>query len=136
MLVVEDNDINADILTELLDMAGAFSERAENGRVAVELFRSKPQGYYDGILMDIQMPEMNGYEAARAIRSLNRPDAANIPIVAMTANAFAEDVRKSMEAGMNAHLAKPLDPAILNKTLSGLMGFRKTTRSPDSSGKH
>ena len=136
MLVVEDNDINADILTELLDMAGAFSERAENGRVAVELFRSKPQGYYDGILMDIQMPEMNGYEAARAIRSLNRPDAANIPIVAMTANAFAEDVRKSMEAGMNAHLAKPLDPAILNKTLSGLMGFRKTNRSPDSSGKH
>ena len=122
MLVVEDNDINAEILMELLDMEGIFSERAENGRVAVEQFQSKPAGYYDGVLMDIQMPEMNGYEAARAIRSLNRPDAADIPIVAMTANAFAEDVQKSIEAGMNAHLVKPVDPVILNNTLSGLMG--------------
>ena len=124
LLVVEDNDINAEILMELLDMQGAFSERVENGRVAVEQFQSKPAGYYDGILMDIQMPQMNGYEAARAIRSLSRPDAADIPIVAMTANAFAEDVQKSMEAGMNAHIAKPIDPVILNDTLSGLMSSR------------
>lgn len=121
LLVVEDNDINAEILMELLDMEGVFGERVENGRVAVEEFQSKPAGYYDGVLMDIQMPEMNGYEAARAIRSLNRSDAATIPIVAMTANAFAEDVQKSMDAGMNAHLAKPLNPVILNNTLSGLM---------------
>ena len=126
LLVVEDNDINAEILMELLDMQGAFSERAENGRVAVEQFRSKPEGYYDGVLMDIQMPEMNGYEAARAIRSLNRPDAASIPIVAMTANAFAEDVQKSTESGMNAHIAKPVDPVILNNTISGLMRSRGT----------
>ena len=126
LLVVEDNDINAEILMELLDMQGAFSERVKNGRVAVEQFRSKPEGYYDGVLMDIQMPEMNGYEAARAIRSLNRPDAASIPIVAMTANAFAEDVQKSTEAGMNAHIAKPVDPVILNNTISGLMRSRGT----------
>ena len=121
LLVVEDNDLNAEILMELLDMEGAFSDRAENGRAAVEAFRSKPQGYYDGVLMDIQMPEMNGYETARAIRALDRPDGAGIPIVAMTANAFAEDVQKSLEAGMNAHLAKPVDPATLKRTLSGLV---------------
>ena len=128
MLVVEDNDINAEILMELLDMEGASSERAENGREAVEQFRNKPEGYYDGILMDIQMPEMDGYEAARTIRSLSRPDAANIPIVAMTANAFAEDVRKSMEAGMNAHIAKPVDPVTLNRTLSGVIGTQGTRK--------
>lgn len=121
MLVVEDNDINAEILMELLDMEGILSERTENGRVAVAEFQSKPAGYYDGVLMDIQMPEMNGYEAARAIRSLNRPDAADIPIVAMTANAFAEDVQKSMDAGMNAHLAKPIAPVLLHNTLSRLL---------------
>ena len=78
--------------------------------------------------MDIQMPEMDGYEAARTIRSLSRPDAANIPIVAMTANAFAEDVRKSMEAGMNAHIAKPVDPVTLNRTLSGVIGTQGTRK--------
>ena len=109
MLVVEDNDINAEILMELLDMEGILSERAENGRAAVELFRSKPEGYYDGILMDIQMPEMNGYEATKAIRSLDdRPDGRTIPIIAMTANAFAEDVQASLDAGMNGHLSKPI----------------------------
>ena len=128
MLVVEDNDINAEILMELLDMEGASSERAENGREAVEQFRNKPEGYYDGILMDIQMPEMDGYEAARTIRSLSRPDAVSIPIVAMTANAFAEDVRKSMEAGMNAHIAKPVDPVTLNRTLSGVIGTQGTRK--------
>lgn len=122
LLVVEDNDINAEIVMELLEMEGILTERAENGRAAVELFRSKPEGYYDAVLMDIQMPQMNGYEAARAIRALSCSDAASIPIIAMTANAFAEDVQKSMEAGMNAHIAKPVDPVILMRTLSGLMG--------------
>ena len=121
MLVVEDNDINAEILMELLDMEGVICERVVNGREAVTMFQNKPAAYYDGILMDIQMPEMNGYEAAWAIRSLSRPDAADIPIVAMTANAFAEDVQKSLQAGMNAHIAKPVDMEILKSTLSRLM---------------
>ena len=125
LLVVEDNDINAEILMELLDMEGVICERAVNGREAVTRFQSKPEAYYDGVLMDIQMPEMNGYEAAQAIRSLNRPDAAGIPIVAMTANAFAEDVQKSLEAGMNAHIAKPVNLVILKSTLSKLMVFHR-----------
>ena len=126
LLVAEDNDINAEILMELLDMEGVTCERAVNGREIVSLFQSKPVGYYDGVLMDIQMPEMNGYEAARAIRSLDRSDAADIPIVAMTANAFAEDVQKSLEAGMNAHVAKPVDLEILKGVLSKLVGQRST----------
>lgn len=121
MLVVEDNDINAEILMELLDMEGVICERAVNGREGVAQFQSKPEAYYDGILMDIQMPEMNGYEAAKAIRSLNRSDAADIPIVAMTANAFAEDVQRSLAAGMNDHLVKPVNPVMLKDTLSKLM---------------
>ena len=125
LLVVEDNDINAEILMELLDMEGVICERAVNGREAVTRFQSKPEAYYDGVLMDIQMPEMNGYEAAQAIRSLNRPDAAGIPIVAMTANAFAEDVQKSLEVGMNAHIAKPVNLVILKSTLSKLMVFHR-----------
>ena len=127
LLVAEDNDINAEILMELLDMEGAACERAVNGRETVSLFQSKPVGYYDGVLMDIQMPEMNGYEAAQAIRALHRSDAAGIPIVAMTANAFAEDVQKSLEAGMNAHLAKPVDLDELKRVLSKLTGERSTT---------
>ena len=118
--MVEDNDINAEILMELLDMEGVICERAVNGREAVTLFQSKPVAYYDGVLMDIQMPEMNGYEAAQAIRALTREDAGSIPIVAMTANTFAEDVQKSMEAGMNAHIAKPVDLKVLKSVLSRL----------------
>ena len=121
LLVAEDNDINAEILMELLDMEGVTCERSVNGREAVTLFQSKPVGYYDGVLMDIQMPEMNGYEAALAIRALDHSDAAYIPIVAMTANAFAEDVQKSLEAGMNAHIAKPVDPKTLKSVLTRLM---------------
>ena len=121
MLVAEDNDINAEILMELLDLEGIQSVRTENGCGALEEFRSKPEGYYDGVLMDIQMPEMNGYAAAQAIRAMDRHDAKTIPIVAMTANAFAEDVQKSMAAGMNAHLAKPVDMAALKDVLEKLV---------------
>ncbi len=126
LLVAEDNDINAEILMELLDMEGIVCERAINGREAVSMFQSKPIGYYDGVLMDIQMPEMNGYEATRAIRSTDRSDAANIPIVAMTANAFAEDVQRSLEAGMNAHIPKPVELDVVKGTLLKLIGQRRS----------
>lgn len=116
-LVAEDNEINAEILCELLAMYGAETDVKEDGRQVVEAFRDARPGTYDAVLMDIQMPEMNGYEATRAIRGMNRDDAADIPIIAMTANAFAEDVRAAKDAGMNAHVAKPVDVDILRKTI-------------------
>ena len=121
VLVAEDNDINAEILEELLSFEGVSCERTINGQEALERFRQTPPGYYDAVLMDIQMPIMNGYETARAIRDLDRSDAAAIPIVAMTANAFADDVKNSMEAGMNAHLSKPIDMAELKDVLEKLI---------------
>ena len=123
VLVAEDNDINAEILEELLSCEGVSCERTVNGQEVLERFRQMPQGYFDAVLMDIQMPIMNGYEAARAIRALDRPDAKTIPIIAMTANAFAEDVQNSIEAGMNVHLAKPLDMAVLKDTLEKLVHY-------------
>ncbi|WP_343208640.1 hybrid sensor histidine kinase/response regulator [Anaerolentibacter hominis] len=116
-LIAEDNAINAEILTELLEMYGADCTVKTDGSQVVRAFREADPGTYDGILMDIQMPEMNGYEATRAIRKLNRPDAGAIPIIAMTANAFAEDVQAALNAGMNAHVAKPVDMAVLQETL-------------------
>ena len=86
-------------------------------------FADNRPGAYDAILMDIQMPEMNGYEATRAIRRMNRPDAADIPIIAMTANAFAEDIQASMDAGMTAHVAKPIDVSVLQSTLCRVLGI-------------
>ena len=121
MLVAEDNDINAEILEELLSMEGASCDRTVNGQDAVERFRHTPPAFYDAVLLDIQMPVMNGYEAARAIRALDHPDAATIPIVAMTANAFAEDVQKAMEAGMSAHISKPIDMDVLRDALLKLI---------------
>lgn len=109
LLLVEDNELNREIAAEILSMSGIQLEMAENGREAVDMFEAASQGYYNMILMDIQMPVMNGYEATRAIRGLSRKDAKDIPIVAMTANAFAEDVRDAEAAGMNEHIAKPLD---------------------------
>jgi len=117
VLLVEDNDLNAEIASEILHMAGVQVERAEDGRRAVELFQAGKAGYYDLIFMDIQMPVMNGYDAARAIRALSQADAATIPIVAMTANAFTEDVEMAIQAGMNEHIAKPLDFGQLTRTL-------------------
>ena len=121
VLAAEDNDINAEILEELLSLEGVSCERTVNGLEALERFQQTPPGYYDAILLDIQMPVMNGYEAARAIRDLDRPDAKAIPIVAITANAFAEDVQNAMDAGMNAHLSKPIDMEILKSVLEDLI---------------
>ena len=117
--------INADILMDLLDIEDIQSERAENGQVAVDMFSDHPAGYYDAILMDVRMPVMNGLDAARAIRELSRPDAGEIPIIAMTANAFDEDVQLSLQAGMNAHLSKPVEPERLYETLEQMIGRRQ-----------
>lgn len=108
-LVAEDNEINAEILREILLMENAACEIVENGQLAVECFSNAAEGEFDAILMDVQMPVMNGYEATKAIRNLNRRDAGEIPIIAMTANAFAEDEKEALRAGMNVHLTKPID---------------------------
>lgn len=120
-LAAEDNALNSEILCEFMKMYGAKCVMKENGAQAVQEFKEKAPGSYDAILMDIQMPEMDGYEAARAIRALERPDAREIPIVAMTANAFAEDVQEAMEAGMNAHIAKPVDMKVLQTILGEVL---------------
>lgn len=117
LLLVEDNELNAEIAQILLEDAGAKITVVRDGRQAVEKFRDNAAGTFDAILMDIMMPVMNGYEATKAIRSLDRPDAKCIPIIAMTANAFAEDAQKCIAAGMNAHLAKPLEIEKVKKTI-------------------
>lgn len=109
ILLVDDIEINREIALELLSDSGVTIETAENGKMAVDLFGQSAPFYYDMILMDIQMPVMNGLDAAREIRKLQREDAQIVPIIAMTANAFVEDVQNSLEAGMNAHISKPLD---------------------------
>ena len=121
MLLVDDVEINRMIVVEVLSQSGLLIEEAADGTEAVEKFRDSPEGYYDVIFMDVQMPRMNGYEATTAIRALDRPDAKSVPIYALTANAFKDDVAHAMDSGMNGHLAKPLEPekmfAILNKAL-------------------
>lgn len=121
-LLVDDNELNREIAEEIFGMAKLDVESAGNGREAVERFASSPPGYYDIVFMDVQMPVMNGYEATREIRALTREDAQTVPIVAMTANAFAEDVRASLNAGMNEHLPKPLDLKRLYDTLGRWLG--------------
>ncbi len=116
-LAAEDNEINGEILTELLEIEGASCEIVENGRLAVERFQQASAGEFDAILMDVQMPVMNGHEAARAIRALEQ-DSEHIPIIAMTANAFSEDEKAALDAGMDAHVAKPLDVGLLKKVIS------------------
>ncbi|MEA4923236.1 MAG: response regulator [Eubacteriaceae bacterium] len=119
----EDNDINAAITEKLLEKVGCRMDRAENGKIGVDMFSaSEPHGY-DAVLMDIRMPVMDGLAAARAIRSLYRSDSKTVPIVAMSANAFAEDAEKSISAGMNAHLGKPIHPEKLYETLADLIAF-------------
>ena len=117
LLMAEDNEINAMIAVEILQQRGAQVEVAENGKIAVEKFTGNPQNYYDAILMDVQMPVMDGRTAARAIRAVHRPDAAKIPIFALSADAFVEDERLSRESGMNGHLNKPINFDELWKTL-------------------
>lgn len=113
ILLAEDNELNWEIASALLQKRGFTLDWAENGRLCVEMFQASPPGYYDLVLMDVRMPEMDGYQAARAIRSMDRPDAGSVPIIAMTADAFSEDIRLCLESGMNAHIAKPLDMKIL-----------------------
>ena len=118
ILLVEDNELNREIAEELIGATGASVESAEDGVQAVKKFKESAEGYYDLILMDVQMPHMDGYEATRCIRALGRSDAQKVPIFAMTANAFAEDVQKSREAGMNAHISKPLDIRAVYKQMN------------------
>ena len=121
ILLAEDVTVNAEIMIMVLSMREIQAEHAENGRIAVEMFEEHEAGYYDAILMDMRMPEMDGLEATRKIRAMNRSDAKRIPIIALTANAFDEDVQRSMQAGLNAHLSKPVEPEILFETLEGLL---------------
>lgn len=118
ILLAEDNSLNREIAAELLSCMGVSVETAEDGGVAVERFCQSDEGYYDMILMDIQMPNVNGYDAARQIRSMSRKDAKIVPIIALTAEAFAENVEMAIQAGMNSHLSKPFDVNSLNKEIS------------------
>ena len=121
VLLAEDVTVNAEIMIMVLSMREIQVDLAENGRIAVEKFEENEEGYYDAVLMDMRMPEMDGLEATRRIRAMNRLDAKNIPIIALTANAFDEDVQLSMQAGLNAHLSKPIEPEALFKTLEELI---------------
>ena len=121
ILMAEDVEQNAEILEDLLDLEGMLAEHAENGQRAVEMFSQSPEGHYDAILMDVRMPVMDGLTATREIRALERPDARTVPIIAMTANVFDEDVQNSLQAGMNAHLSKPVEPEHLYDTMARLI---------------
>ena len=125
ILLAEDNDLNAEITMEVLKDIDFVVERADDGQRCVEMIDAAPAGYYDLILMDIQMPRMNGYEATRIIRQMKDKEKANITILAMTANAFEEDKREAIESGMNAHLSKPIEVEKLIKTLKRSLNSRK-----------
>ena len=121
LLLVEDNELNMEIASELLRDAGFLVETAQNGQLAVEMLQKSAAGYYDAILMDIQMPVMDGYQASRKIRSLERKDLAEIPIIALTANVLDEDKMKALSSGMNAHIAKPLDVTVMYEVLGNIL---------------
>ena len=121
VILAEDVIVNAEIMMMVLGMREIEVDLAENGKIAVELFQSHEPGYYSAILMDMRMPEMDGLTATEIIRGMDRPDAKEIPIIALTANAFDEDVQRSMQAGMNAHLSKPVEPPVLFETLENLI---------------
>lgn len=130
ILLVEDNELNMEIMLEILQEKEAVIETAENGQIAVDKFLASEPGYYDLVLMDIKMPKLNGYEAAEQIRKSGREDAKNIPIIALSADAFAEDVQKSLAVGMNSHIAKPVDFSILNREI------RKYVKKIEKKGKY
>jgi len=128
ILVCEDHPLNQQITRQLLEDKGVLPEIAENGQRGTELFRQSLPNFYSAILMDIRMPVLNGYEAARAIRSLRRPDAETVPIIAMTADAFADDVQRCLASGMNGHISKPVDPETLYRTLAAHLAGRNAAR--------
>jgi len=121
ILMAEDIKVNAEIMKRILEVKGIDVDHAENGKITLDTFAASDAGYYDAILMDVRMPEMDGLEASAAIRALDRPDAKTVPIIALTANAFDEDVQRSLQVGMNAHLSKPVDPDHLYSTLEELI---------------
>ena len=129
ILMAEDVFINAEIMRQIIMAREAEIDHAENGKLAVDTFAGSPGGYYDAILMDVRMPEMDGLEATAAIRALDRPDAKAIPIIALTANAFDEDVQRSLQVGMNAHLSKPVEPEHLYQTLEELIWEYETGKA-------
>lgn len=131
-LLIEDNAINQEVARELLADMGAEVDTASDGAEGVETFRRSPDGFYDVILMDVQMPVMNGYEATRAIRTMDRDGAKAVPILAMTADAFSEDIQAAKDAGMNGHMAKPLDKAILWREIGK---YLNSDFSPETAGK-
>ena len=125
ILIVEDIEMNAEILADLLQYEKATTEWAMNGKIALDMFNDSAVGHFDAILMDMRMPVMDGLTAARHIRALTKADAKTVPIIALTANAFEEDVQQSLDAGMNAHLSKPIEPDILYETLAHLTAKQK-----------
>ena len=131
ILLVEDNELNMEIAEFVIQSEGASVVKAWNGQEAVEAFEKSASGEFDAILMDVMMPVMNGYEATKMIRSMDRSDAKKIPIIAMTANAFVEDRIKSKEAGMNEHVSKPIDMKLLVKIIAELAGKIKIVRIKD-----
>lgn len=126
VLLAEDNELNAEIAQELLAGAGMIVDWASDGREACRMFEESPAGTYGAVLMDVQMPELNGYEATRAIRAMDRPDAKEIPIIAMSANAFAEDINASLASGMNAHLSKPINVGRVLATIAEHVGRNRS----------
>ncbi|MBR4328340.1 MAG: response regulator, partial [Candidatus Riflebacteria bacterium] len=121
ILLAEDMAVNAEIIKMVLSMREIKVEHAVNGKIAVDMFANSSEGYFDAVLMDMRMPEMDGLEAAKHIRAMDRDDAKVIPIIALTANAFEEDVQRSLQAGLNAHLSKPVEPETLFVTLESFI---------------
>lgn len=121
ILLAEDLDLNQEIAEVILTEAGFSLDIADNGQIAVDMLRNSEPGYYQLVLMDIQMPVMNGYEATKEIRKLDNPALASVPIVAMSANAFEEDKQEALHAGMNGHIAKPIDVKVLFETLNEIL---------------
>ena len=130
ILICEDHPINQEIAIMLLTGKHMTAELAENGQRGVELFSGSPAGFYSAVLMDIRMPVMDGIEATAAIRALDRPDAKSVPIIAMTADAFADDIQRCLDAGMNGHITKPIDPEKLIGTLKAALGGTHQGKRP------